>query len=188
MKRMKLRNTVRKQITTLAGIRRKLLIRKVSKGQRNLIRLTKFSICFLKYGFLKYIHRFKLMKLTETLITFASVKLQSNYFNQSHCATSSHPGSQVLLFLSRSFYLGFHKYSRITGVQGKGKSISSTNHRSTREGEGYFFNSSLSLPPALQALRHQPDESRRALTSADSQQIAGLEPGHFGFRAQVANH
>ena len=126
MKRMKLRNTVRKQITTLAGIRRKLLIGKASKGQRNLIRLTKFSICFLKYGFLKYMHRFKLMKLTETLITFASVKLQSNYFNQSHCATSSHPGPQVLLFLFRSFYLGFHKYSRITGVQGKGMGISST--------------------------------------------------------------
>ena len=172
MKRMKLRNTVRKQITTLAGIRRKLLIRKVSKGQRNLIRLTKFSICFLKYGFLKYIHRFKLMKLTETLITFASVKLQSNYFNQSHCATSSHPGPQVLQFLSDPSIWVFTNIYESQEYKGRGRvflqlfPITSTRFAGTQTLAGR-------IPQGSHLCR---------------QLAAGLEPGHFGFRAQVANH
>ena len=39
-----------------------------------------------------------------------------------------------------------------------------------REGGGYFFNSSLPLPPDSQTLRHQPGNYCRELTSAHSQQ------------------
>ena len=43
-------------------------------------------------------------------------------------------------------------------------------HRATREGGGYLFNSSLSVPPASQTLRHQQGDFCRELTSAHSQQ------------------
>ena len=39
-----------------------------------------------------------------------------------------------------------------------------------REGGGHFVISSLSLPPALQKLRHQPGDYCRQITSADRQQ------------------
>ena len=62
--RMKLLNTAGKQITTLTGIRRKLLIGKAGQllGRskepyilwRIQITLTKFLTCFLKYDFLIY--------------------------------------------------------------------------------------------------------------------------------------
>ena len=45
-----------------------------------------------------------------------------------------------------------------------------TNHRTTGEGEGYFINSSLPLPPTSQTLRHYPGNYCRELTSAHSQQ------------------
>ena len=45
-----------------------------------------------------------------------------------------------------------------------------TSLRTAGEGGGYFFNSSLLLPPASQALRNQPGGYCRELTSADSQQ------------------
>ena len=58
---MKLQNTFGKQMTTLAGMARKLLIGKAGEftGRSRkpyilwkiLIALTKFSTCFLKYGF-----------------------------------------------------------------------------------------------------------------------------------------
>ena len=51
------------------------------------------------------------------------------------------------------FYLGF-------------LSRTFTNHRSAGEGGGHFFNSSLPLPPTPQALRHQPANYCRQLTSA----------------------
>ena len=41
-----------------------------------------------------------------------------------------------------------------------------TNHRTAGESGGHFFKSSLSLPPASQALRHQPGYCCRELTSA----------------------
>ena len=53
------------------------------------------------------------------------------------------------------FYLGF-------------LSRAFTNHRTAREGGGYFFNSSLLLPPASQTLRHQLGDYCRELTSAHS--------------------
>ena len=55
------------------------------------------------------------------------------------------------------FYLGF-------------LSRTFTNHRTAGEEGGNFFNSSLPLPPASQALRHQPGDYCRELTSAHSQQ------------------
>ena len=55
------------------------------------------------------------------------------------------------------FYLGF-----LSGTF--------TNHRTAGEGGGHFINSSLPLPPASQALRHQPGNYCRKLTSAHSQQ------------------
>ena len=55
------------------------------------------------------------------------------------------------------FYLGF-------------LSRTSTNHRTAGEGGGYFFNSSLPLPPTSQTPRHQPSDYCRELTSAHSQQ------------------
>ena len=44
------------------------------------------------------------------------------------------------------------------------------NHRTAGEGEGRFFNLSLPLPPALETLRHQPENYCRELTSAHRQQ------------------
>ena len=55
------------------------------------------------------------------------------------------------------FYLGF-------------LSRTFTNHRTAGEGGGHFSNSSLPLPPASQALRHQPGDHCGGLTSAHSQQ------------------
>ena len=57
-----------------------------------------------------------------------------------------------------------------------------TNHRTAGEGRGHFLNSSLSLPPVSLTLTHQPGDCCRELT----QLAAGLEPGNFGSRAQVA--
>ena len=45
-----------------------------------------------------------------------------------------------------------------------------TNHRTAGEGGGYFFNSSLPLPPVSQTLRHQPGDYCCELTSAHRQQ------------------
>ena len=45
-----------------------------------------------------------------------------------------------------------------------------TNHRTVGEGAGYFFNSSLTLPPVSQVPRHQPGDCCTGLTSAHSQQ------------------
>ena len=45
-----------------------------------------------------------------------------------------------------------------------------TNHRTAGEGGGHFFNSSVPLPPALRALRHQPSIYWRELTSTHSWQ------------------
>ena len=55
------------------------------------------------------------------------------------------------------FYLGF-------------LSRTFTIHRAAVEGGGYFFQSSLPLPPASQTLRHQSGDCCRELTSAHSQQ------------------
>ena len=71
------------------------------------------------------------------------------------------------------FYVGFH-------------SRTFTNHKTAGEGGGYFITSSLSLPPASQTLRHWQGDYCRELSSAYP--AAGLEPGTFGYRAQVANH
>lgn len=64
VKKIKLENTAGKLITTLAGIRKKLLTRQAGYllGRSNklciiwriLIMLTKFPLCFLKYDFLIY--------------------------------------------------------------------------------------------------------------------------------------
>ena len=66
----------------------------------------------------------------------------------------------------------FHKHSRITGLQGKGEGIS--------------------LTPRYQyhPLNRHLDISRPLLQRAHlfTRPAAGLEPGTFGFRAQVANH
>ena len=40
------------------------------------------------------------------------------------------------------------------------------NQRTAGEGRGHFFNSSLTLPPASQTLRHQPGDYCRELTSS----------------------
>ena len=55
------------------------------------------------------------------------------------------------------FYLGF-------------LSQTFTFHGTAGEGGGFLFNSSLPLPPASQALRHQPGDYCRELTSAHSWQ------------------
>ena len=55
------------------------------------------------------------------------------------------------------FYLGF-------------LSRTFTFHGTAGEGGGFLFNSSLPLPPASQALRHQPGDYCRELTSAHSWQ------------------
>ena len=55
------------------------------------------------------------------------------------------------------FYLGF-------------LSRTFTNHRTTGEGGGHFFNSSLPLPPASQTFRHQLGDYCIELTSSHSQQ------------------
>ena len=60
-------------------------------------------------------------------------------------------------------------------------------HRKIEEGEGYFCNFSLPLPIASQTLRTQPCNYCRELTLC-TQLAARLEPGTFGFQAQVANH
>ena len=48
--------------------------------------------------------------------------------------------------------------------------FSFTSHRTAGEGGGHFFNSSTPLLPASQALRHQPGDYWRELTSKHSQQ------------------
>ena len=62
-----------------------------------------------------------------------------------------------------------------------------TNHRSAGEGGGHFFNSSLPFDPLRRHL-----DINRAITAESSPlhigRKAGLEPGTYGFRAQVANH
>ena len=42
-----------------------------------------------------------------------------------------------------------------------------TNHWTAREGGGHSINSSLPLPPALQTLRHWPDDFRRELLDSN---------------------
>ena len=56
------------------------------------------------------------------------------------------------------------------------------NHRTAGEGGGHFFNSS--LPPPSQTLRHQAITAESSLLYIE----ARLEPGTFGFGAQVTNH
>ena len=65
--------------------------------------------------------------------------------------------SWSVYFLSFSFYLGF--LSRTFKI-----------HRTAGKWVGYLFNFSLPLPPTLQALRRQPGNYCRELTSAHSQQ------------------
>ena len=65
--------------------------------------------------------------------------------------------SNNYVFFLLFFYLGF--LSRTFTV-----------HETAGEGGGYLFNSSLLLPPASQALRHQPGDYCRGLTSAHSWQ------------------
>ena len=60
-----------------------------------------------------------------------------------------------------------------------------TNHRTAGEGERHFFNSSLPLPPSSQTLSQVIAAESSPLYP---QLAAGLEPGTFGFRRQVANH
>ena len=60
-----------------------------------------------------------------------------------------------------------------------------TNHRTAGEGERHFFNSSLPLPPSSQTLSQVIAGESSPLYP---QLAAGLEPGTFGFRRQVANH
>ena len=46
-----------------------------------------------------------------------------------------------------------------------------SNHRTAKKGGGYFINSSLTLPPASQTLRHYPGNYCRQLTTGHSQQL-----------------
>ena len=66
----------------------------------------------------------------------------------------------------------FHKHSQITGLPGKGEGISLILH--------YHFH----------RLRRHLDISRAITAESSPLHIASarLEPGTFGFRAQVANH
>ena len=50
-------------------------------------------------------------------------------------------------------------------------SRTSTIHRTAGEGGGYFFNSSLTVPPTSQTLRHQLRDYCRELTSIHRQQL-----------------
>ena len=59
-----------------------------------------------------------------------------------------------------------------------------TNHRTSGERRGHFFNSSQPLLPL-----HRPVDSSRATTAESSPlHIASSRTRNFGFRAQVANH
>ena len=70
-----------------------------------------------------------------------------------------------------SIWVFFHEHSRVTGLQGKEEGISLTPH--------YHFH----------PLYRQLDISRAITAESSPLHIAaGLEPGAFGFRAQVANH
>ena len=60
--------------------------------------------------------------------------------------------------ISLFFFLSWFSFTNIHDSQGN------------RERVGYLFNSSLTLPPATQTLRHQPGDYCRKLTSAHSQQ------------------
>ena len=59
-----------------------------------------------------------------------------------------------LFVLSFFFYLSF-------------VSRTFTNHWTAREGGGHSINSSMPLPPALQTLRHWPDDFRRELLDSN---------------------
>ena len=72
-----------------------------------------------------------------------------------------------------SIWVFFHDHSQFTGLQGKGEGISLTPH--------YHFH----------PLHRHLDISRVITAESSPLHIAiaaGLEPGTFGFRAQVANH
>ena len=90
----------------------------------------------------------------------ASVVIMAHLLVISFCTNTAFEGhlSIPCLIFSVFFYMGF-------------LSRTFTNRRTAGEGGRHFFNFSLSLPPALQALRHQPVDCCKQLTSAHSQQL-----------------
>ena len=80
---------------------------------------------------------------------------------------------EVLFFFFFSIWVFFHEHLRFTGQQGKGKAISSR-------------------PPYYFHPLHRHLDTSLAITAESSPphiaSTAGLEPGTFGFREQVANH
>ena len=76
--------------------------------------------------------------------------------------------SQFVCFFF-SIWVFFHEHSRITELRGKGEGISLTPH--------YPFHP-----------LHRHLDTSRAITPDSTWLAAGLEPGTFGFLAQVANH
>ena len=73
-------------------------------------------------------------------------------------------------FFFFSIWVFFHEHSRFTGQQGKGKGIY------------------LTPPYHFHPLHRHLDISRAITAESSPLQIAGLQPGTFRFRAQVANH
>ena len=59
-------------------------------------------------------------------------------------------------------------------------------HRAAGERVGYFFNSSLPLPHALQTLRHYPGYCCRELTSAHSSQLDSYQKHLVSYRKSLS--
>ena len=99
----------------------------------------------------------------------SQTKIGYHFLNKHLCPEKY--AHHLLFFFS--IWVFFHDHSRITGLQGKGEGISLTPH--------YHFH----------PLHRQLDISRAITTESSPLHIAStarLEPGTFGFRAQVANH
>ena len=77
-----------------------------------------------------------------------------------------------LSYCQDSFVFLFFDFFWEGTVGGAGVFLSRTFmiHRTARKWKGYFFKSSLPLPPASQTLSHYPGDYCREVTSADSSQ------------------
>ena len=127
--------------------------------------------------------------LSYILISFISVGVYPNITNGQLPVDTGHKLNVHKTFIRRPGRLLNVLCKLIFFPSGFFLSRTFTIHRTSGEGRGYLFDSSLPLPSASQTLRHYPGDYCREITSAHSQQPdSSQEPLVPGTWAQVANH
>ena len=128
----------------------------------NLIKNSLFSIDFKN-------EQIKEKLLSSFILTFRGKWESIKHFLKKIVFRFSSPLNKVLLShaSNQGLYIYIYIYINISYLGFVSRTF--TNHRIAREGGGHYsINSSLPLPPALQTLRHWPDDYCRDLTLAHS--------------------